>query len=165
MIFCHGCGKELHETAISCPHCGAQQRITAQKKLRSQSVATLLAAFLGCFGIHRFYIGSTVSGIFYLLFFWTGIPSLISFFEIFIIGFMSQENWAKKYNNGEISNPVHVSIKFLALIFPIIFVIGILMSMIIPAYTGYVDKAKAVQMKIDQQNQNTTAITTSRLGA
>jgi len=25
MIFCRGCGKEIHESAISCPHCGAPQ--------------------------------------------------------------------------------------------------------------------------------------------
>ena len=26
MIFCRGCGKEIHETATACPHCGATQR-------------------------------------------------------------------------------------------------------------------------------------------
>lgn len=25
MIFCRGCGKEIHESAVSCPHCGAPQ--------------------------------------------------------------------------------------------------------------------------------------------
>jgi hypothetical protein len=25
MIFCRGCGKELHESAVNCPHCGASQ--------------------------------------------------------------------------------------------------------------------------------------------
>lgn len=29
MVFCRGCGKEIHETAATCPHCGAQQRVTA----------------------------------------------------------------------------------------------------------------------------------------
>ncbi|MCW4742500.1 zinc-ribbon domain-containing protein, partial [Escherichia coli] len=23
MVYCRGCGKEIHETAKSCPHCGA----------------------------------------------------------------------------------------------------------------------------------------------
>ncbi len=23
MIYCRGCGKSIHETAVSCPHCGA----------------------------------------------------------------------------------------------------------------------------------------------
>ena len=30
MIFCRGCGKEIHETASTCPHCGAPQGITPQ---------------------------------------------------------------------------------------------------------------------------------------
>ena len=25
MIFCRGCGKQIHESAISCPNCGAPQ--------------------------------------------------------------------------------------------------------------------------------------------
>lgn len=25
MVFCRGCAKEIHETALSCPHCGAKQ--------------------------------------------------------------------------------------------------------------------------------------------
>ncbi|MFZ6675134.1 DUF805 domain-containing protein [Undibacterium sp. Xuan67W] len=25
MVFCRGCGKEIHETAVTCPHCGAAQ--------------------------------------------------------------------------------------------------------------------------------------------
>jgi len=26
MVFCRGCGKSIHETAVSCPHCGALQQ-------------------------------------------------------------------------------------------------------------------------------------------
>jgi hypothetical protein len=29
MIFCTGCGKELHETAPTCPHCGKQVNVDA----------------------------------------------------------------------------------------------------------------------------------------
>lgn len=29
MIFCTGCGKELHETAPMCPHCGKPQKASA----------------------------------------------------------------------------------------------------------------------------------------
>jgi len=28
-VFCRGCGKEIHETAPVCPHCGAPQPISA----------------------------------------------------------------------------------------------------------------------------------------
>jgi uncharacterized membrane protein YhaH (DUF805 family) len=29
MIFCRGCGKEIHESAPTCPHCGAKQLTAA----------------------------------------------------------------------------------------------------------------------------------------
>jgi TM2 domain-containing membrane protein YozV len=139
MVFCRGCGKEIHETALSCPNCGALQNTAMATSTKSQSVAALLAAFLGGFGIHRFYLGKIVSGILYLIFCWTGIPG------IFVIAFMSQEEWATKYNNGRISAPVNGGIKILALVFPIIFVISILAAIAIPAYHDYTVRARAAQ--------------------
>lgn len=35
MVFCRGCGREIHETAMSCPHCGAIQ-LAATKFPQSQ---------------------------------------------------------------------------------------------------------------------------------
>ena len=29
MVFCRGCGKEIHETAVTCPLCGASQSTPA----------------------------------------------------------------------------------------------------------------------------------------
>ncbi|MDF0734188.1 DUF805 domain-containing protein [Pseudomonas entomophila] len=29
MVFCRGCAKEIHQSALSCPACGAQQVVTA----------------------------------------------------------------------------------------------------------------------------------------
>ena len=29
MVFCHGCGKEIHETAVTCPSCGASRSTPA----------------------------------------------------------------------------------------------------------------------------------------
>lgn len=26
MVFCRGCGKEIHNSAVACPHCGAPQK-------------------------------------------------------------------------------------------------------------------------------------------
>lgn len=143
MVFCRGCGKQIHETAMSCPHCGCQQLAAVAGDIKSQSVATVLAAFVGGLGIHRFYLRSPVTGILYLLFCWTGIPSLIAFVETFVYAFMSQQSWARKYNNGIISEPVHIVIKILVLIFPVMFVIGILAAIAIPAYQSYRNKADA----------------------
>jgi uncharacterized membrane protein YhaH (DUF805 family) len=31
MVFCRGCGKEIHETAPICPHCGAPQTVQSEQ--------------------------------------------------------------------------------------------------------------------------------------
>ena len=148
MVFCRGCGKEIHETAVSCPHCGCQQTAVASGNVKSQSVAALLAAFVGGFGIHRFYLSRPISGIFYILFCWTGIPGLIALVETFVYAFMSPENWARKYNNGLVSAPVHIAIRILVLIFPLVFVVGMLAAIAIPAYQSYVNKARAARSSV-----------------
>lgn len=148
MVFCRGCGAQIHETAISCPQCGCQQAGAVKGNFKSQSVATVLAAFLGGFGIHRFYLNQPVLGVLYLLFCWTGIPGLIALVETFIFAFKSQQNWANDYNNGHLTAPVHGAVKILVLIFPVLFVVGILAAIAIPAYHSYTVRAKAA--KADQ---------------
>jgi TM2 domain-containing membrane protein YozV len=96
MVFCRGCGKEIHETAGTCPHCGAPQR-AATGQGKSKVVAGVLALFLGGIGIHRFYLGQWW-GIFYLLFCWTLIPSLIAFVEAIVFFVTDDAAWDAKYN-------------------------------------------------------------------
>jgi TM2 domain-containing membrane protein YozV len=52
---------------------------------RDEVVGILLALFLGTFGIHHFYLRRTGLGILYCCFFWTGIPSVLGFFECFFM--------------------------------------------------------------------------------
>lgn len=33
MVFCRGCGKEIHESAPTCPQCGAVQEVTKQANI------------------------------------------------------------------------------------------------------------------------------------
>ncbi len=94
MVFCRGCGGELHETAIACPQCGARQASSRTEK--SKITAGLLALFLGGLGIHRFYLGQWW-GIFYLLFIWTFIPPIIALVEGIVFFCTSDEAWAAKY--------------------------------------------------------------------
>ena len=52
---------------------------TAKKKNRT--LAGVLAILTGTIGIHKFYMGQWKKGILYLLFFWTGVPGLLSVLE------------------------------------------------------------------------------------
>ena len=65
MVYCRGCGKEIHESALQCPHCGAPQHVenTVETSSKSKVTAGLLALFLGGLGVHRFYVGKIGTGI------------------------------------------------------------------------------------------------------
>ena len=56
-----------------------------QKVSKDELIGVLLALFLGGLGIHKFYMGQTGAGILYLIFSWTGIPSIIGFIECFLM--------------------------------------------------------------------------------
>ena len=52
---------------------------------KNPTIAVLLALFLGGLGLHKFYMGKIGLGILFLIFCWTSIPSIIAFFEAFVI--------------------------------------------------------------------------------
>jgi TM2 domain-containing membrane protein YozV len=52
---------------------------------RDEVIGVLLAIFLGTFGIHHFYLGRNGVGTLYLLFSWTGIPSVLGWIEAFFM--------------------------------------------------------------------------------
>jgi TM2 domain-containing membrane protein YozV len=52
---------------------------------RDEVVGILLALFLGTFGAHHFYLRRTGLGVLYLVFFWSGIPSILGFIECFFM--------------------------------------------------------------------------------
>lgn len=84
MGFCRACGKQIHNSAIACPGCGAQQLSqTASTTDKRILPAALLCGFLGWLGVHRFYVGKVGTGLlmlFTLGFF--GIWTLIDFIII-----------------------------------------------------------------------------------
>jgi TM2 domain-containing membrane protein YozV len=71
MVFCRGCGKEIHDSAPTCPSCGAvqiqQQGWTASASDKRILPAFLLCFFFGIFGAHRFYAGKIGSAVAQLL--------------------------------------------------------------------------------------------------
>ena len=91
---CKRCAKEVHITAATCPHCGANQR---SRMYNSKTTAALLALFLGGVGIHRFYLGQWW-GIFYLLMVWTLIPIFVALVEFVVFLACDQVKWDQKHN-------------------------------------------------------------------
>ena len=94
--FCNNCGATIDSKAEICPKCGVRQSYP-EKPSKDKLVAALLALFLGAFGIQYFYLGRKVAGILSLLFFWTGIPSLIGLIHGIMLLLSSDEDFAKKY--------------------------------------------------------------------
>ena len=155
MIYCRGCGKQIHKTAPTCPSCGvagdpAALRSLLQAKaeggdplarlamgalqvtelnesgaLRTQTAAGLWCLFLGQFGAHWFYLRRTVPGILSLLFFWTGIPGIIALVNGWQITFVDRQAWAKKYNNGISTPPAHWVLKVLVIAYPVLVIISV----------------------------------------
>lgn len=146
MVHCRGCGKEIHESAETCPSCGAPQ-VIATTGGKSKVVAGLLAFFLGAFGIHRFYLGQWW-GLFYLLFFLTYIPSIISFVETIVFLLSDQKKWDNKYNEGVNSGQSSGVVIVLVLLFVGICgvaMIGILAAVAIPSYQDYTARAQVTE--------------------
>ena len=70
MVHCRGCGQQIHETAPTCPSCGAPQATQtdpAGASDKSKIVAAVLCWFLGALGVHRFYVGKIGTGILQLV--------------------------------------------------------------------------------------------------
>ena len=87
-MYCKKCGADVGDAKF-CPDCGAEIAgsaneepcyIPGEKKVNKLAYG-LIAIFIGDFGIHRFYAGRWLSGIIYLLFFWTFIPGLLGLIE------------------------------------------------------------------------------------
>ncbi len=99
MSFCPKCGAPVEDSATFCPKCGTSLQTQPASPLDSKVpsdgrwlIALLLCFFLGCLGIHRFYVGKTGSGIAMLL---TcggcGIWALVDFIMILVNSFTDKD--------------------------------------------------------------------------
>ena len=61
LSYCANCGQPVAPGAAVCTNCGfATTQVTAPNpNAKSKLVAGLLGIFLGCFGVHNFYLGYT----------------------------------------------------------------------------------------------------------
>lgn len=99
--FCTDCGNIIKIKAEICPHCGIRQQPEPKQtksKGKTKSMAILLALFFGGIGLHRFYLGRPISGVFYILFCWTMCTYLIALVEVIVFAFQSDESFNKNYN-------------------------------------------------------------------
>ncbi|MCE9525753.1 MAG: TM2 domain-containing protein [Planctomycetales bacterium] len=67
---------------------------------KNKMVAALLAFFLGAFGVHHFYLGSTTAGIVCIAVTWLtcGIGGILPFIEFIMLLVMSDADFNAKYN-------------------------------------------------------------------
>ncbi|WP_221412100.1 MULTISPECIES: TM2 domain-containing protein [unclassified Dysgonomonas] len=78
--YCSNCGQVIDINAEICPKCGVRQFTSPYNRYNSSTVnddptisdkdwltTIVLCAFLGCFGIHRFYTNNTMIGIIQLI--------------------------------------------------------------------------------------------------
>jgi TM2 domain-containing membrane protein YozV len=75
--------------------------------MKQKSTAIILALLLGGIGMHKFYLGKNVQGIFYILFCWTLIPGIIAFFELIGLCFTSDESFNRTYNSHAVLATAH----------------------------------------------------------
>lgn len=57
--YCRNCGKPVAPDANVCVNCGVANGPQTTPDSKSKMAAGLLGIFLGCFGVHNFYLGYT----------------------------------------------------------------------------------------------------------
>ena len=121
MSECPNCGSTLDPGAKFCASCGfeispnlinenrdqefSSSDDTVEAKVvtppgnfvKDRMVAGILAILVGAFGIHKFYLNDIGMGILYLLFSWTGIPTILGLIEGVIYLTTSDEEFQEKY--------------------------------------------------------------------
>jgi TM2 domain-containing membrane protein YozV len=130
LITCPDCGRAVSDLAYECPGCGRpmdeeRRELTTQSSSgralshggtgralttsahsdKNKGTATMLSLLLGGLGIHRFYLGRPVSGLFYFLFCWTFIPLVISWVEFARLVFMDEKEFHDRYRRPDPDGP------------------------------------------------------------
>ena len=63
----------------------------------SKGIYIALCLFLGGLGIHKFYAGKWIAGLLYLALCWTGIPIVLSVFDLLVAMFNRADEYGEIY--------------------------------------------------------------------
>ncbi len=94
MAQCSSCHQAVSPEATICPHCGqpAPTQPMGSISPKSRAAAALMCFFLGCLGIHRFYVGKIGTGILQIITLGgLGIWALIDFIFILVGSFKDKQ--------------------------------------------------------------------------
>ena len=105
---------------------------------RDELVGVLLALFLGCFGIHHFYLGRVGLGVLYCCFCWTGIPAILGVIECFFM-----PGRVRMYNAVQAAG------------------LAAALGITVPGYQGYPGYAPPVYVSVQTPAAGTTAVETT----
>lgn len=163
LVFCRGCGKQIHAQAPACPHCGFVQGPggASTKGTKNRGVAALLAFLLGGLGVHRFYLGQWW-GIIYLLLVWTLLPCVVAVIEAIVFLCTADEKWDARHNAGKNSGGVSSTVVVVAVVagamglFMFVALIGIVAAVALPAYQDYTRRAQ-IAMAIGELSSHKAA--------
>jgi len=141
--YCESCGVIIKSSAEACSGCGARQ-----KGMINKTSLLLLTFFLGGVGGHKFYTGRNLQGILHILFFWTGIPALVSLIEFIIYASTSSERLNEKYQ----ARGSALIIACVAIGVGLIYMAAILAAIAIPQFIKYRERAYQAAFKSELQN-------------
>lgn len=83
--YCHHCGKPVAPEANVCLSCGVSTVPVVYANAKSKIAAGIFAIFLGCFGVHNFYLGYTSKAVTQLVLTIVGILLCCIFIGAFLV--------------------------------------------------------------------------------
>ena len=72
--------------------------------MKNKTMAAILALVGGTIGLQQAYLGNSGAFGYSILFCWTGIPAIISFFHAIYLITLEQKTFDKQYNGGKCSD-------------------------------------------------------------
>ena len=146
MVHCRGCGQQIHETAPTCPHCGAPQGLSGQSGMDGDVPVGVKGWSWGAFLLNWIWAVFNRT--------WIGLLALVpvlGFVMAIVLGIKGRE-WAwknKKWDSVEHFRRVQRRWSVWAVWLVVVpFVVGLLAAIALPAYQDYQNRARAAQVEL-----------------